>query len=521
MATKDEVVVVLDFGGQYCHLIARRLRELGVYSFILPYTVKVKRLKELPIKGIVLSGGPSSVYEKGAPKLPKAVLSYALEEGIPMLGICYGHQLLAKMLGGTVESGKEREYGRATFYPRRRTGLFEGLWEEETVWMSHGDLVKDPPEGYEVLGTTSTCPVAAFGSEDSHVYGIQFHPEVAHTPCGRKVLGNFLDITGAARTWSMAPFVEETVARIKKEVGKKRVLLGLSGGVDSSVVAALLHKAIGSSLHCVFVDNGLLRDNDRPFVEDIFSKNVPVKNLHIVDASERFLTALKGVTDPEEKRRIIGHTFIDVFEEKAKILDKKVGRIEFLAQGTIYPDRVESASTSKHSAKIKSHHNVALPEGMRFSLIEPLAELYKDEVRAIGATLGLPRELVDRQPFPGPGLAVRCLGKVTRERLDTLRLADRIVREEVAAAGITKELWQYFPALLPVRTVGVMGDARTYNEAIAIRCVQSIDAMTANVYPFDWDVLRAMAARIVNEVKGVNRVFYDITDKPPATIEME
>jgi GMP synthase (glutamine-hydrolysing) len=509
-----DVVVVLDFGSQYSQLITRRIREKGVFSELLPHDVRWDEVAPLNPKGVVLSGGPASVYAPGAPALPP----WVLEQGLPVLGICYGLQLLAQAHGGRVAPADRREYGPATLeVVDAEAPLFAGLAPRLDVWMSHGDHVLEPPPGFTVIAASANAPVAAIARDQ--IIGIQFHPEVAHTPLGGDLIGNFLRaVCGCRSTWNAGSFVDAAVADIRERAGDGRVLLGLSGGVDSAVAAALIHRAIGDRLTPVFVDNGLLRLGEADLVRDVFARAFGM-NLASVDARDRFLERLAGVVDPEQKRRLIGDTFVRVFETEAE----RHGPFEFLAQGTLYPDVIESTTPdTKAAAKIKTHHNVGgLPADMRFTLLEPLKFLFKDEVRAVGRELGLPEEIVGRQPFPGPGLAVRIIGEVTEAELEPLRLADAIVREEIEAAGLGSEVWQAFAVLLPVRTVGVMGDDRTYGRVCAIRAVSSEDAMTADWSRLPHDLLARMSNRIVNEVDGITRVVYDISSKPPATIEWE
>ena len=518
-----EKIIILDFGGQTSNLIARRVRELGVYSEIVPFNIDINKLKNIAPKGIILSGGPSSVYEEGSPQLSNEFYTYITEEKIPVLGICYGLHLLIHQLGGNIEAHEEKEYGRTELKIIEPNILLSSLNERENVWMSHGDQVKTMPKGFKILAKTSTCPIAAYANEEQLIYGVQFHPEVAHTPKGNVVLENFISkIASAKKEWKLENWIERKIDQIKKEIGpSNKVILGLSGGVDSSVVAVLLHKAIGERVHSIFVNNGVLRKNEEIEVQETFREKLAFKNFHYVDAEDLFLEKLRGVEDPEEKRKIIGHTFIEVFEKKTLELEKTYPDIKFLAQGTIYPDRVETSATSDASAKIKSHHNLTLPDDMMLDIIEPLRDLYKDEVRKIGLQLGIPKELIIRHPFPGPGLAVRIIGAIDKERLEILREADTILLSEIKEAGIYESLWQAFCVFLPLKTVGIMGDFRTYDYICAIRIVESKDAMTANFAKLDWDLLERIGTRIINEVKGINRVVYDISNKPPSTIEFE
>ena len=513
-----QLVLVLDFGSQVTQLIARRVREQAVYCEIQPFHLPLERIRALAPAAIILSGGPASCYAPGAPTIDPALF----ELGVPVLGICYGAQLIARLLGGNVIPADKREFGRINVRVEQGgAGLFRAMTpgEELVVWMSHGDHVEALPPGFARTGTSANCAFAAFADPERRIHAVQFHPEVVHTPRGAEILAGFLfGVAGLRGDWSMASFVDEAVAKIRAQVGDEgRVICGLSGGVDSSVAAAILHRALGDRLTCIFVDNGLLRRGERGGVEAMFRDHFHV-DLRVVDAVDRFLDALVGVTDPEQKRKIIGREFIAVFEEEAK----RIEGARFLAQGTLYPDVIESVSVRGPSAVIKSHHNVGgLPERMNLALVEPLRELFKDEVRQLGAELGLPRHMLTRQPFPGPGLAVRCLGAITRPRLETLRGADAIVEGEIRAAGLYESIWQAFAVLLPVRSVGVMGDDRTYDEALAIRAVHSLDGMTADWVPLPHELLGRMSNRIINEVRGVNRVVYDITSKPPGTIEWE
>ncbi len=515
-------ILIVDFGSQVTQLIARRVREAGVYSEIAPFSQAETAFRRMQPKGIILSGSPAGVPEEGSPRAPQLLF----DSGLPILGICYGQQVMSHQLGGKVEAGRdgewEGEFGRAFLTVTQDCALFEGLWavgERHQVWMSHGDKVTRFAPGFEIVATSDGAPFAVIADEARKYYGTQFHPEVAHTPDGAKLIANFVHrVCGLKGDWTMAAYRETKVAEIRAQVGSGRVICGLSGGVDSSVAAILIHEAIGDQLTCVFVDHGLLRLNERSQVESLFRDhyNIP---LVVVDAEERFLRGLAGVTDPEKKRKFIGAEFIAVFEEEAR----KIGGADFLAQGTLYPDVIESVSfTGGPSVTIKSHHNVGgLPERMNMKLVEPLRELFKDEVRALGRELGLNDLFVGRHPFPGPGLAIRIPGEVTKERCDILRKADAIYLEEIRAAGLYDAIWQAFAVLLPVRTVGVMGDYRTYDSVCALRAVTSVDGMTADIYPFDAGFLARVATRIVNEVKGINRVVYDYTSKPPGTIEWE
>ncbi|NFV81241.1 glutamine-hydrolyzing GMP synthase [Magnetospirillum aberrantis] len=513
-------VLILDFGSQVTQLIARRVRESGVYCEIHPFNkVTADSLAAFGPKAIILSGGPSSVTEEGSPRAPEAVWSF----GVPVLGICYGQQTMCEQLGGKVEPGDHREFGRAYVDIKEDCALFHGVWARggrEQVWMSHGDRVTKLPEGFRAVAVSEGAPYAAIANDDRRFYAVQFHPEVVHTPHGAQLLKNFThDVAGCTGDWTMAAFKQQAIEKIRAQVGKGRVICGLSGGVDSSVVAALIHEAIGDQLTCVYVDHGLMRLGESEQVVSVFRDRFNINLVH-KDASELFLGRLAGMTDPEQKRKTIGALFIDVFEEEAK----KVGGADFLAQGTLYPDVIESVSViGGPSVTIKSHHNVGgLPERMNMKLVEPLRELFKDEVRALGRELGLPEEMVGRHPFPGPGLAIRIPGQdITRDKLEILKKADAIYLEEIRNAGLYDAIWQAFTVLLPVRTVGVMGDSRSYDYACALRAVTSTDGMTADFYPFDMAFLGRVANRIINEVKGINRVTYDVTSKPPGTIEWE
>jgi len=521
MSEAHSRVVILDFGSQYTQVIARRIRECQVYSQILPHNTKAKDIAKLKPKGLILSGGPSSVYSKRAPHPDPAIF----ELGVPILGICYGVQLMAHFLGGKVEYSERREYGPGQLHVKSADcALFDGLGEIVDIWNSHGDKLTKMPKGFRAVATSDNSPYAVIEQPKKRFYGLQFHPEVVHTPRGKEILQNFVyKICGCAMDWTMGSFIEETCAQVRDKVGDAHVILGLSGGVDSSVAAALLHKAIGDQLTCVFVNNGVLRANEAETVQRVFRDNFHIK-LKYVDATARFLGKLKGVTDPERKRKIIGNEFVRVFDDTTKLLTRRgKSKFKFLAQGTLYPDVIESVAIGGNpAALIKSHHNVGgLPKKMKLKLVEPLRELFKDEVREVGAQLGLPKEIVQRQPFPGPGLAVRILGDVTRERLRILKEADTIVVSEMKASDWYYKVWQSFAVLLPVRSVGVMGDERTYENTCALRIVESQDGMTADWVRVPYELLARISSRIINEVKGINRVCYDISSKPPATIEWE
>ncbi len=511
-----EQIIILDFGSQYTQVIARRIRECNVYSVIVPFDKPASEIAALRPKGIILSGGPSSVYAKNAPLPDKAIFQL----GVPILGVCYGVQLLAQFLGGKVEPGQKREYGKGTLTVRDgKCALFEGLAAKLQVWNSHGDKLTSLPKGFKPVATTENSDFAAIEDRSRQFFGLQFHPEVAHTLQGRAIISNFVHrICGCGKNWTMRSYVDQAVEEIRAQVGDERVILGLSGGVDSSVAAALLHKAIGDQLTCIFVNNGLLRGREAETVQEVFGRHFKIK-LRYENVGKLFLGRLKGVTDPERKRKIIGKTFIEIFQAATK----RVGKAKFLAQGTLYPDIIESVPIAGNpAALIKSHHNVGgLPKNMKFKLVEPLKCLFKDEVRQLGLELGLPKEIVYRQPFPGPGLAVRILGEVSPSRCEILRAADTIVVEEMKRADLYYKIWQSFAVLLPVRSVGVMGDERTYDYTIAIRAVESQDGMTADWVKLPYDLLETLSTRIINEVKGVNRVCLDISSKPPATIEWE
>lgn len=510
------MIIVLNFGSQFAHLIARRVRDLGVKVEILPFDTTASGIQKFNPSGIILSGGPASVLEKRSPQPDKDIFKL----GIPVLGICYGHQIMAHVLGGRVTKGQHREFGKETLILKDKQGIFQDMSLRETVWFSHGDQVARLPKGFKGTASTVGCRHAAFGDSRNNFFGIQFHPEVTHTQHGKKILENFLfSICGAKKDWKISSVTENIITEVRNEVGNKHVVVGISGGVDSLVAATLIHRAIGNKLHAVFVDTGLLRKGEVKQVASYLRKH-GFKKLHVIDASQLFLKRLKGVIDPEQKRKIIGHSFIEVFEKAIKNELKKY-LITYLAQGTIYPDRIESASTSKTAAKIKSHHNLTLPEKLGFKILEPIKDLYKDEVRRVGLELGLPRELLWRHPFPGPGLAVRIIGEITEERLQILREADAVFIEELKKAGEYEKIWQAFAALLPVKVVGVMGDRRTYEYVIALRAVDSVDGMSADWHKIPNELLEKISSSIIGKVKGVNRVLYDITQKPPATIEYE
>ncbi len=509
------MIIILNFGSQFAHLIARRVRDLGVKAEILPFDAPISKIKEYNPVGIILSGGPASVLEKGSPRPDKKIFDL----DIPILGICYGQQVIAQMLDGKVAKGKHREFGKEILKIKKSENIFKDLSPEEIVWFSHGDQISKLPRGFTTTASTPTCKYAGYENKKKNFYAIQFHPEVTHTKNGIKIISNFIfSICQAKKNWQIDSIAKKTISELKEKIGKDHIIVGISGGVDSLVAGTLLHKAVGEQLHAVFVDTGMLRKNEVEDVAKVLRKRK--FDLHIVDAKELFLGRLKGITDPEQKRKIIGHTFIEVFEDTIKNKLKKYP-IKYFAQGTIYPDRIESAEASKHASKIKSHHNLTLPEKFGFEIIEPIRDLYKDEVRKLGVVLNLPKELLWRHPFPGPGLAIRIVGEITLERLHILQEADAVFIEELKKAKEYEKIWQAFAVLLPLKTVGVMGDSRTYEYILALRAVDSVDGMSADWHKIPNELLEKISSSIVGKVRGVNRVLYDITQKPPATIEYE
>lgn len=509
-----EIILIIDFGSQFTQLITRRVRESKVYSEIYPHTISIEFIKSLNPKGIILSGGPMSVYDEDAPSISDEIFKL----NIPVLGICYGLQFISKTLGGKVEKSFDREYGRSSFKVVKESELTNGIPSESIVWMSHGDIVKSQPEGFEIIGISDHSPVCAIEDKKKNIYGVQFHPEVYHTEYGDKIIKNFLfNICKCEGDWTPANFINSSIEEVKNKVGDKKAICALSGGVDSTVAAVLVKKAIGNNLHCIHIDTGLMRKNESKQIEELFTTQLDL-NVKYVDASEIFLDRLKNISDPEHKRKIIGNTFIEIFESEAK----KIEGVKFLVQGTLYPDVIESVSVKGRSATIKTHHNVGgLPEKMNLKLIEPFRELFKDEVRKVGYELGIPEDFIMRHPFPGPGLAVRILGEVTKDRIKILQEADDIFIAELKKANLYNKIWQAFAVLLPVQSVGVMGDARTYENVLALRAVTSVDGMTADWFPFENDFLAKVSNLIINKVSGVNRVVYDISSKPPSTIEWE
>jgi GMP synthase (glutamine-hydrolysing) len=509
-----EIILIIDFGSQFTQLITRRVRELKVYSEIYPHTISVNEIEKLKPKGVILSGGPMSVYDEDAPSISEEVFQL----GIPILGICYGLQFISKALGGKVEKSFDREYGRSNFRLLKESTITRDIPAESIVWMSHGDVVKSPPDGFEIIGTSEHSPVCAIENKEKKIYGVQFHPEVYHTEYGQKIIKNFLfEICGCEGDWTPKNFIHSSIEEIKNKVGNSNVICALSGGVDSTVAAVLVKKAIGDNLYCIHIDTGLMRKNESEQIEKLFTSQLDL-NVKYVDTSDIFLERLKNISDPEQKRRIIGNTFIEIFENEAR----KIEGVEYLVQGTLYPDVIESVSVKGKSATIKTHHNVGgLPEKMNLKLIEPFRELFKDEVRKVGYELGIPEDFIMRHPFPGPGLAVRILGEVSKERIKILQEADDIFISELKKANLYNKIWQAFAVLLPVQSVGVMGDARTYENVLALRAVTSVDGMTADWYPFENEFLAKVSNLIINKVSGVNRVVYDISSKPPSTIEWE